>query len=234
MPLGVVKDMTKEDALVLLGQLSSDPDKLRRFVANQTAVLAESKLSIATTEVQQLLNIIAGLQSNVNDGSLTTAKDLQENFANMTKTLRQSLLDVLSQIEGGFKHVQNMYLIAFYLGIVLVTTSILFGIIVRDNILTIAFGGLGTTDIIVYFVYRPAELLQASRANLAKLVMAFMGWLDDAHNWNTVFRKAFAKAEEGGSIHELVEETSKISEEKIAHVKETIKAIEDSGDTKGH
>ena len=204
--------MGKEDAFELLKSLSEDPTKLGLFIDNQSIFLQKTGLRVTTEEVQQILDIIAGLKPR----------------DEMAPKLTGSLLNVLDQIENGFKYIQNMYLLAFGVGIGLVGLSVALGIFARENILSIAFGGLGTADIVLYFVYRPAELLQESRAKLAKLVMAFIGWLDDAHDWNAVFLRAIGRADQGGTIQELVAEVSKISDEKIAHVKDTIKTIEDS------
>ncbi len=185
-------------------------------------MLKNAGLRLGEDELREVGEILMKLRSS--DIAEKLYRELQTNFANMAISLRDSVLRVVNEIEKGFKNVMRMYVVAFYLGVVLILLSGISGVYLREDLLAITFGGLGIADIVGYFVYRPAEYLQVSRGNLAQLHMAFINWIGDAHNWSEVFRKTFNGAK---SDDDLISKTSKISEAMLANVRETMKAIDD-------
>ena len=215
--------MTKQDAYDLVLQISRDPSTRQQFISDPFSVLKATNLKLSESELDEVLGMIAGLSPS-DDNMQKLYEKLQTNFADMALTLRQSVLNVVEQIETGFKKVMQMYVIAFYVGITLLAVGVISGLVLRENMLALVFGGLGTGDIVGYFVYKPAEDLQKSRGNLAQLEMAFINWIGDAHNWSEVFRQTFNQAKSG---EELIGNTSKISTAMLANVKDTMKAIDD-------
>jgi hypothetical protein len=70
--------------------------------------------------------------------------------------------------EDAYRLAQWLSMILFGLGVCLVVTSIGFGILRNESILTLFFGGLGATSIITLFLYRPIEKIQAGMADLIR------------------------------------------------------------------
>lgn len=124
------------------------------------------------------------------DGSLEGLRlKVAEADLEMLKNLRNRLLNVIDEIDRGFKRVMFMYTIAFYSGVSIVLFSIVSTVVNGSNTFTLIFGGVGALDVIAFFVFRPAEDLQKSRANLAQLVAAFMTWNNDMRSWADVKQK---------------------------------------------
>lgn len=215
--------MTKQDAYDLLLRVCGEASVRQKFLTDPTEILKETGLKVTETELSEVRTIVAAI--NPMDPKIAAlSAELQENFARMALSLRKSILDVVDQIEAGFKKVMQMYVVAFYVGIGLLVLGGLSGLVLRENTLAFIFGGLGTADIVGSFVFKPAEELQKSRGNLGKLEMAFINWVGDAHNWDEVFRRTFKETD---SPTELIDATSKISTAMLANVKDTMKAIDD-------
>lgn len=68
--------------------------------------------------------------------------------------------------QRSFKYVMVMYIVAFYLGIGLIITAVVFATLDK-TILAIAFGTIGLADIIIYFFKEPPNRIQESRATLS-------------------------------------------------------------------
>src|SRR5262249_28623357 len=80
----------------------------------------------------------------------------------------------------------TMYEVAFYLGVVLILAAVVMAFLDNKSLLPIVFGSLGITDMIAYFITKPPQDLQFSRARLAQLQAAFFNWFIDYTNWNGV------------------------------------------------
>ena len=222
--------MTKEDAYNLLLLVSRNPEVREQFLTSPLDVVKTGSFNLTEDELNEALQIVATLGRS-DEFMQRLYEKLQADFADMAIKLRSSVLRVVCQIEDGFRNVMRMYLVAFYLGVVLIILSALAGLLLRENLLAIAFGGVGVVDIVGYFMYRPAEYLQVSRGKLAQLEMAFMNWVSDAHNWSEVFRQAFKSAQTNDA---LIDSTSKISAAMLSNVKDTMKAINDYCEPKAH
>jgi hypothetical protein len=99
--------------------------------------------------------------------------------------LKLGLVDVTKQIQSGYRYVMIMYNVAFYLGVALIISAIPFAIWRGESLLPIVFGGLGMADVITYFITKPPQGLQNSRANLTQLQAAYFNWFIDNYNWNS-------------------------------------------------
>lgn len=105
--------------------------------------------------------------------------------------VKESILEVLFQIEKGFRRVMLMYTIAFYLGIGLIIFSVIATVLYGTDAYMLLFGGAGIADIVAFFVFKPTEDLQRSRGNLAQLTSGFIAWYNDLHNWNHAVEREF-------------------------------------------
>jgi len=213
--------MTADQALELLLSLSKDPQRREEFMRNPPDVLKAMTFALSEEEIVKAREILTRFPSRRLE---TLSENLHVDFGKMALEVRSSVLRVVKQIEDGFTSVMKMYKVAFYSGIILIGLSVLLGLIVRQDIIALAFGGLGTSDILVYFIYKPAVDLQTSRGNLAQLEMAFVSWIGDVHNWNQVLGYV---AEEAKSTQEIVDTATRASSTLISNLKETMKAIDD-------
>lgn len=99
-------------------------------------------------------------------------------------SLKESLQDVIKDAKSAYQYVLLMYLFAFYLGVALIVTSIIFA--AQDKVFfSMAFGAIGLIDIVTHFIYKPPLDLQSSRANLAQLMVILTNWFSDVMNLNT-------------------------------------------------
>jgi hypothetical protein len=113
-----------------------------------------------------------------------------------------------------------MYTVAFYLGIALVLSAIAMAFVKDKPLLPIVFGGLGMADLIAYFITKPPQELQFSRARLAQLQAAFFNWFIDYTNWNGVLRTS---TEEGRADLQFFKTVSSILME---HTEKTMSLID--------
>jgi|GEM_PF-1225982 len=130
---------------------------------------------------------------------------------------KSGLVDSLEQIKQGFRSAMIMYTVAFYVGIAMILAALLFAWLKNGSLLPIAFAGLGTADLIAYFITKPPLDLQKSRANLAQLQTAYYNWFIDLFNWNS--------AAGGGDA--MIEQYRKVSEMTLYNTEQTMRMIED-------
>lgn len=82
---------------------------------------------------------------------------------------KSGLKRTIDQIDIGFRWTMIMYMVAFYMGIGLIITSIAFAVVLDKTLLPIIFAVIGVVDIVGFFVKKPSQRLQGSRADLAQL-----------------------------------------------------------------
>jgi len=213
--------MTADQVVELLLTLSKDRQRREQFMSNPPDVLKTMTLTLSEDEISTAREILTRFPSKKLE---TLSETGQIEFGKMALEVRSSVLRVVKQIEDGFTSVMTMYKVAFYVGIALIGLSVFLGLVVRQDAIALVFGGLGTSDILVYFIYKPAIDLQTSRGNLAQLEMSFVNWIGDVHNWNQVLAYV---AEEGKSTQEIVDTATRASSTLISNLKETMKAIDD-------
>jgi hypothetical protein len=97
---------------------------------------------------------------------------------------KEGLRNTLEQIDSGYKAAMLMYKVTFYTGIILIIFSLIYAVITKEQLIPIVFGGLGTVDIVFFFVTKPIKDLQKSRSSLAQLQSAYFNWFVDVMNWN--------------------------------------------------
>lgn len=102
-----------------------------------------------------------------------------------TESFKSGLRKTIEQIDSGFRSTMLMYKVAFYLGVVLIIVAGYAALIDELSLLSIIFSGVGILDILAFFITKPAQNLQTSRANLAQLQAAFFNWFIDIYNWNS-------------------------------------------------
>lgn len=134
-----------------------------------------------------------------------------------SNSFKSGLVDSLVQIKQGFKSAMIMYTVAFYVGIGLILTAVVYAWFKEGSLLPVAFAGLGVADLIAYFITKPPLDLQKSRANLAQLQTAYYNWFIDLFNWNSVAN--------GGDA--MISQYKKVSEMTLRNTERTMKMIED-------
>ncbi|MBK7358230.1 MAG: hypothetical protein IPJ80_06375 [Saprospiraceae bacterium] len=145
-------------------------------------------------ELQTILDSIKGLgtqamqnnapQENYLKVQLDAMNRSMLNTYDTMDSLKESLQDVIKDAKSAYQYVLLMYLFAFYLGVALIVTSIIFA--AQDKVFfSMAFGAIGLIDIVTHFIYKPPLDLQSSRANLAQLMVILTNWFSDVMNLNT-------------------------------------------------
>lgn len=122
--------------------------------------------------------------------------------------LQQGLLDVVKQIERGYRITMWMYTAAFVVGLLMLIASTVTAML-RETNSAVLIGGLGAADVIAFLIFKPAQDLQASRGSLAQLQAAFFAWINDIHNWNDYL---YLLQNESGSALPSFEKWKQISE----------------------
>ena len=116
-------------------------------------------------------------------------KPPSENLPNIASALADRILNVLNEVDEGFRKVMWMYLCLFYLGLLLIVLACVGSLVTGNDKIALVFGGVGLADVIAFLAFKPVEDLQRSRGNLSQLVSAFLTWYNDTHNWNQVSLK---------------------------------------------
>lgn len=130
---------------------------------------------------------------------------------NMRVELENRILNVIDEVDKGFRRVMIMYSLAFYAGLGLVIFSVVGTLYFKDNVFPLVFGGVGVADVVAFFIFKPAEELQRSRGNLAQLVSAFLTWYNDTHNWNQVLAKELVKPDYDIEVFKEVSKRSMVN-----------------------
>ena len=145
-------------------------------------------------ELKSILDSIKGLGTQAMQNRAPQDNYLKVQFDAMNRSvlntydtiisLKESLQDVIKDAKSAYQYVLLMYLFAFYLGVALIVTSIIFA--AQDKVFfSMAFGAIGLIDIVTHFIYKPPLDLQSSRANLAQLMVILTNWFSDVMNLNT-------------------------------------------------
>ncbi|MBK6859561.1 MAG: hypothetical protein IPK91_10170 [Saprospiraceae bacterium] len=145
-------------------------------------------------ELKYILDAIKGLGTQALQNQAPQENYMKVQFDAMNRSvlntydtiisLKESLQDVIKDAKSAYQYVLLMYLFAFYLGVALIVTSIIFA--AQDKVFfSMAFGAIGLIDIVTHFIYKPPLDLQSSRANLAQLMVILTNWFSDVMNLNT-------------------------------------------------
>jgi hypothetical protein len=100
-----------------------------------------------------------------------------EGTQSVLRSTQEALNKLPGEFERGLNRVQNMFVIQFVLGVVLLLSSIPFHILGYD-VLTYIFGGAGGVTLITTFITTPPIRLQKNRVDLSQWMMAYFNWFN--------------------------------------------------------
>lgn len=139
-------------------------------------------------EIPAVLQILVLMQVGAAQQQAVAAKyeaQLDSTLAVATE-MKEGLKNTLEQIDAAFKSTMRMYEVSFYLGVGLVIAAVVGAFVGADPLLPAVFGALGILDVLAFFLVKPQEGLQSSRANLAQIQAAMYNWFMDSVNLNTL------------------------------------------------
>ena len=178
--------MNKETAYDVIRRTLLDQNFMQEIMENPDNVLFQQGIR-TPEEISELKNVLSVIGAGIVLSSEAGKQmmDQQEKTFETANELKSGLIDVTKQIQSGFKNVMTMYNVAFYFGVLLIALSAIFAFWKGESLLPIVFGGLGVADVIAYFITKPPQSLQDSRANLCQLQAAYYNWFLDVYNWNS-------------------------------------------------
>lgn len=184
----------------------------------------ENTLSqLGVTDANERVNLTRMFQLMM-AGSATqalTAKELekqQKGTLDVATEMKQGLKRTLDQIDKAYRSTMLMYQISFYLGVVLIIVAVGVALMGRDALLPAVFGGLGMADILAFFLLKPQERLQASRASLAQVQTALYNWYIDSVNLNTLMSQHHMNGDLPGA--------AALSETLFSHTDKTLEMLQ--------
>lgn len=211
--------MNKSAAFDLLKRAAEDPTFARELLSNRDELSADRGLPEpeAREEIRQLIVALCSHGALAND---TSDPKQHETTQQTAESFKSGLRKTVDQIERGFRSTMLMYEVAFYLGVGLVLAAVVMAFVSKEKLLPMVFGGLGMVDVIAYFVTKPPQDLQFSRARLAQLQAAFFNWFIDYTNWNGAL---MAMAQDGKLDFNTMTTVSKVLME---HTEKTMELID--------
>ncbi len=177
-----------------------DPDRMHDCIGK----LKTHFVDITADEIQEALIKYVERRKPRPGTTRTSDHELEE----LRAGLQKGLLEVVKQIDSGYRITMGMYTAAFVVGISMLVASIVTALF-RETDSAALLGGLGTADVITFLVFKPAQDLQASRGGLAQLQAAFFAWINDVHNWNEYLELL---QNESGSVAPSFDTCKQISE----------------------
>ena len=168
----------------LVGLFVKDPELLEFCSRNQDRMIevrARVKQYVPEVTVEDIQGALKEYAARRKPRSETDGK-ADPDLDNLRAGLQSGLLEVVRQIDRGYRITMWMYTAAFVVGLSMLVVSMIAAF--RDLHSAALLGGLGALDVITFLVFKPAEDLQASRGGLAQLQAAFFAWINDIHNWN--------------------------------------------------
>ena len=143
------------------------------------------------SERRECLQILSLMLAGASQQTLIAQK-MQEQFfdtLDVAKEMKDGLKHTLEQIDSAYRSTMLMYQVSYYLGVLLVIAAVLVAFMDREPLLSSVFGTLGMIDLLAFFLFKPQEHLQASRASLAQIQAALYNWFIDSVNLNTMMSK---------------------------------------------
>ena len=173
-------------AQAVLSLLERDPDLLRQCIDHPDERLEAKSRVVKEVPGATVEDIDAAVEQYLAKQASSRAGQVKsdgEQFRKLQQGLQDGLLEVVRQIDRGYRITMWMYTIAFAVGITMLLTSTVTAFM-HDVQRTAVLGGLGAADVIAFLIFKPAQELQSSRGSLAQLQAAFFAWINDIHNWN--------------------------------------------------
>jgi hypothetical protein len=179
----------KPEIFEIIKEGLSNPEKLQELLLQTEQVLAARGLrdSADVATVRQVLGLIGMAGAAANRGG-PPAHPMPDQLATTNQTadsFKRALQKTLDQIDDGFRSTMLMYKVAFYLGVGLLVAAAFLAAFTDKSLIAGVFAGLGTADVLTFFLTQPPAKLQSSRAQLAQLQAAYFNWFIDLSNWNS-------------------------------------------------
>jgi hypothetical protein len=165
------KAMTEE---ACLQSIDADPET----ALNSLGSFSETEKK----DILQVLQISVSLGINQQLAQARKIESQLDETLAVASELKNALKKTLKQIDVAFQSTMRMYQISFYLGVVLIVAAIIVAVTQKETLIPVVFGTLGILDVITFFLVKPPERLQSSRASLAQLQAALYNWFMDSVN----------------------------------------------------
>lgn len=174
-------------AYELLRRSLSDGQLVQRLSQDLQATLTAEGITDSQT-LHEMIALINLMMAGANQqGSLASKMEAQlDGTLSVASEMKNGLKQTLEQIDAAFRSTMLMYKVCFYLGVVLVVVAVAVALMSGTSLIPTVFGSLGMLDILLFFLAKPQEKLQSSRANLAQLQAALYNWFIDSVNQNTL------------------------------------------------
>lgn len=215
--------MNQSQAFALLRQALSDGALVQSLRANPVGTLTGH--GITDPEEAQAFMAIFGLmfsgwagQQEAGQRMQAQMLQAQEDTLAVAKQMKLGLQATLEQIDRAYRSTMLMYQTTFYLGVILVLASVVAAFVGREGLLSAIFGSLGIMDLLAFFLFKPQERLQASRASLAQVQAALFNWFMDSVNLNTLMGVMGQSNDYSGA--------QKVSESLLAHTEKTLEMLQ--------
>lgn len=178
-----------------------------------------TKEGIQSEDQSGLIDIInwAFLGRNLQTEELEKTKKSSQDTRDVASAMQQGLRNTIDQIDSAFRHTMFMYQTSFYIGVILIIFAVSGAFFLKETVLSAVFGSLGMADILTFFLAKPQEKLQSSRANLAQMQAALYNWFIDSANHNTYLNSNFDMAT-----------LQRVSESLTAHTEKTLEMLQKS------
>ena len=212
--------MNGQQAFELLCRTLVDGALCQRLSRDLPATLSEEGVA-DPQQAQQLAALINLIMAGANANNALATKferQLDGTLAVATE-MKNGLKSTLEQIDSAFRSTMLMYQICFYLGVLLVVVAVVVALLGQGNLLAATFGSLGVLDVLLFFLAKPQEKLQSSRANLAQLQAALYNWFMDSVNQNTLLSLLHQR---GASVEEM----QKVLDSLMRHTDRTLEMMQ--------
>jgi hypothetical protein len=169
---------------------------VRRVLNDESALIQRLRTNVEQTlldegfqdenlriELARVVNLLFVGAAQQNSAAQLLTKSLEDTLA-VASQMKNSLRNTVDQIDDAFRSTMIMYQVSFYLGVALVIASVVAAALTKQTLLPVVFGAMGVADVMTFFLAKPQEKLQSSRASLAQLQAALFTWFSDAVNQN--------------------------------------------------
>jgi uncharacterized membrane protein YkgB len=182
-----------------------------------------NSMGISETEkIYEVVEILTPLNTvlTIQQGFMSDMKKQADQTLEVATEMKNGLRSTIDQINKAYLSTMLMYKVSFYLGVLLVLVAVAYAIFIQKPLLPLVFGGLGVGDFIAFFITKPPERLQDSRANLAQLQTALFNWFTDLVNQNSLMQLLLVEKKLDLPTME------KLSETLMAHTEKTMELIQ--------
>ncbi|MFZ5908960.1 MAG: hypothetical protein ACOYYU_02975 [Chloroflexota bacterium] len=179
--------MSNNPIISLLQRISSDSEFQRSYLQSPEDVMK----SVGITDPDDM-STLKPLLSPFTELGILQFGEVQEHYQVMS-SLRSGLQSTIKQMLDGYARTMLMYSISFYIGIGLLVLAAVFAIQGREPLLPLVFAGLGTADIIGYFVVGPPLQIQESRSDLAQLQATYFAWYQNMRYVDSFIQTEYQK-----------------------------------------